>query len=473
MYICIIEARMKKAVLLLMCAALVLSSAAAQTVAVTGAGGNAAQQSASPKLEFLRALQNHLNKNDIDAALDSFDAMSADLQDDADLQIIHASLLVSVGREKEAEEIGDALQKKYAGNIDVLELNAQIAAANGNTAKRDSIVQEILKIDPSNANANILQAERYALGRNFKLANNFYKKALESEPQNLTALFGYGQTAFYIDEQNFNGLAESQKTLEQVLALDPNYAPAYFYLGKIAAEKQNYSSAMKYAEQAVAADSSNYDYYIDLGTYQSYLQKTGEAEQSWTKAISLEPDYFLAYTYRAELYKTQKKFDDALADFKQAAATNPDYYFAFESIGELEWRGQNWAASREAFQNALEKNSGNYSYQMMIAATYLKEKNLEACRKFLTPIMRGLSRTSIEYEMMRLYLEGGVNAENALRSKLDKIDNSTERGRMWFYMGLYYELAGSAAANEYYAKVAEMNAPLFFECDIAAWNLER
>ena len=40
-------------------------------------------------------------------------------------------------------------------------------------------------------------------------------------------------------------------------------------------------------------------------------------------------------------------------------------------------------------------------------------------------------------------------------------------------MGLYYEVFGSSeAAYEYYAKVAAMQAPMFFEYRLAQWGLE-
>ena len=44
---------------------------------------------------------------------------------------------------------------------------------------------------------------------------------------------------------------------------------------------------------------------------------------------------------------------------------------------------------------------------------------------------------------------------------------------MLFYLGLYYELNGnSKVAEEYYAKVTAMQAPMFFEYRIAEWGLQ-
>ena len=109
----------------------------------------------------------------------------------------------------------------------------------------------------------------------------------------------------------------------------------------------------------------------------------------------------------------------------------------------------------------------------MTAAAYLKEKNVIDCKKFLAQAMRPLDRSSLAYEMMRLYHDqGGFNAENSLRLKIDKIDKPSDRGRMWYYMGLFYELKGSTKlANEYYSKIIKMQAPMFFEYRLAEWSL--
>ena len=55
---------------------------------------------------------------------------------------------------------------------------------------------------------------------------------------------------------------------------------------------------------------------------------------------------------------------------------------------------------------------------------------------------------------------------------INKIDKPSDRGRMWYYMGLFYELKGSTKlANEYYSKIIKMQAPMFFEYRLAEWSL--
>ena len=424
----------------------------------------------SADVAFVREVQILLSANDTDGAIKAFENLPDTLKENVQLEILRASLLLSAGHTEEAKKAGEALLEREADNIDVIEFNMRAALASGDRKKADSFIKRLLAFDPNNAAANIALGEQYALSRKFKLANAAYKRALQSEHDNIDALFGFAQTAFYIGDT-----ADAKKSFEAILSQDASHALALSYLGKIEADDKNYLRASAYIEQAIRADNSNYDFYIDWGTYLRFRGKFEEAEAAWTKATTLDPSYFLAYVYRAELYDEQKKYKEALADFYKVAETNPSYFYAYKDIGLLEWHEGNWTRARVAFQKAYSYDKNDFSYALMTAASYLKAKNLIDCKKFLAQAMRSLDRSSLAYEMMRLYHDqGGFNAENSLRLKIDKIDKPSERGKMLYYMGLFYELKGSTKiANEYYSKIIKMQAPMFFEYRLAEWSLEK
>lgn len=425
---------------------------------------------ADEKLSFMQSVQSSLEKNGIAKTLSLFKTINETLANDIDVQILHSSLLLSNGNKKEAATIAENLLASNPQNLDVLELNAFIASQT-KSRNKDSLIKKILAIDPYNVSANILQAENHFALHHYKLANASYKNALKKESKNVDALFGYAKTLFYMDEKNIDDVAESEKAFQKILELYPDHAPSYWYLGKIAAENKNYLRAAKSVEKALAIDKTNYDYYLDYGTYERFLGKYAEAENAWTRAIAIEPNYFLAYAYRGGIYKEQKKYNKALSDFYKVIQTNKEYYFAYEEIAVLAWHEKNWKVSREAFQKAYNIDKKIY-YALMIAATFFKEKKVQDAKNFLQTVMRKMDRSTVEYEMARLlHDQGGVNAENALALKLDKIENATTRGKLFFYMGLYYDLIGSEkVANEYYLKILDMNAPMFFEYQLAEWG---
>ena len=331
-----------------------------------------------------------------------------------------------------------------------------------------TVSEKILSINPYNAIANIIKANQFALKKNYKQADVYYKKALVSEPENLEAMFGHGKMNYYIGD-----FKESEKTFLKLLEIDSLNSDSYQYLGKLYAEAENYLAASKNIEKAILIDPQNYDYYIDYGQYNRYQGKFAEAEKAWTKAIELEPDYFLAYTYRAGLYDEQNKIEEALRDYKKIVETNPKYYFAYEEMGILEFHLKNWSEARKYFTFANQYRK-DWAYQLMIVATYLKEKNTFKAKESAQTFMKTMDKTSSEYQMMRLYHDQGpVNAENALSNSIQKEDNKTKRGKLLYYMGLYYDLKNlPQAAVTYYNKILEMQTPLFFEYRLAEWGLQ-
>ena len=118
--------------------------------------------------------------------------------------------------------------------------------------------------------------------------------------------------------------------------------------------------------------------------------------------------------------------------------------------------------------------SKNYCYKFMISAIYFKMNDSFNGKKVMTETLKTLDRDSVEYNMGRMFSDTySRNAESTLLGKIQKEDNRNKKGKMLFYMGLYYEVFGSSeAAYEYYAKVAAMQAPMFFEYRLAQWGLE-
>lgn len=428
-----------------------------------------------PEVAFVENLQALLDAGELDKAISSFDTMPKNLKRSSDLMLIKASLLISASRLEEASELINELEKNDPSNVSILEMKIAIAKAGGkskqNVQAKKAAIAKVIALDPNNAAANIELAQEQVLLRKYKLAQNYYRKALIGSPDDAGALFGFGQTSYYL-----NKLDDARAAFEKMIALNPQEAIAYQYLGKLEAEKENYKPAFEYISKAILFDDKNPDFYMDLGTYSRFLGKFDGAEQAWTKAISLNPDDFLAYAYRAGLYDEQDKFDLALKDYRKVVETNPKYYFAYESLGILAWHEQQWDEARAAFEKAYSYNKENVSYPLMIAACYIKTNKLQQAKLFLEQVMKTKSdRTSIEYQMLRLFLDQGPsNAENDIALKIPKEEKSTTRGKMMYYFALYYEMKGIPnLAAKYYAEVKNMKSPMFFEYRLAEWSLEK
>lgn len=431
------------------------------------------QAPSNPKVVFVQNLQNFLDSGDLDKAIASFDSLAGKDAEDSGLMLIKASLLISASRTAEASALLDVLENKDPSNIEVLEMKIMVAKAGGDkyVSAKKAAINKVLALDPNNATANIELAQEQVLNHKYKFARNYYKKALISAPTDPNALFGMGQTSYYL-----NDIEEARIAFKKMLFLNPNEAIAYQYLGKLEAEDENYKKALDYINKAIEIENDNYEFYMDLGNYSRYTGKFADAEKAWSKAISINPDYFLAYTYRAGLYDEQNKFELALKDYRKVVETNPKYYFAYEAQGILAWHEKNYDEARAAFETAYSYNKENISYPLIIAACYIKTGKLQQAKLFLEKVMKGMAdKQTVEFAMVRLYHDQGPgNAENDLAIKIPKIDKTNPRGKMLYYFALYYELKGvNTLAAKYYTEVKNMQSPMFFEYRLAEWSLEK
>lgn len=421
-----------------------------------------------PNVKFAKKLQELLDKNDIQGAIEHFNNIPKQLADDLDLKNLLGALYYSDNQYDNAIATANEILLLDENNIEALELISMCNRAKGDKASYKATADQILAKDPYNPAINIQRAEDYALSKKYKLARDSYKKALKGDPENPDALFGYAQMSFYTDD-----VKTAEEVFQQILDKDPANAAALAYMGKIAYDAENYLRASKFIVEALKYDSNNYDYWMDYGTYLRYQGKFDDAAKAWTKATQLDPSYFLAYAYLAGNYDDLGVWDKALENYHKVIETNPKYFYAYESAAVLEFHAKNYKEAIALFNKAYEV-SPSYSYSLMIAICYLKMNDSFNAKKILTAQLKKLKNDSTEYNLIRFYAESyNRNAENSLIQKINKETNSNNRGKMLFYMGMYYELnKGDVLSKEYYAKVTNMQAPMFFEYRIAEWGLE-
>ena len=416
---------------------------------------------------FTADLQKLLQKGDMKQALNSFEKLPEAHKDNQDLNYLHASLLLSAGDVQKAAEKAAVLAKQNPENESIQLLNAMAAKAGGDNRKSVEIIRALLKKNPKNPDANAALANNFMLVRNFKQANLYFKKGLEGDAAHSACLFGYGQTSWYLDEVD-----KAKEAFIKLSVLEPKNDMAWAYLAKLSGEARDYAKATEYIQKAIAVNPDDYHHYLDAGSYYLGLEKPNEAEKAWTKAIKIEPDYFLAYTYRGGLRDEQGKYEEALDDYRNVIRCNPKYYYAYESVAMLAWRVENWNEALQGFLKASEMNPENTSYKLMISACYRKMNNQAANKEYLSKAMRNMDRQSLDYLMLRLYYDG-LGDGNVLNKVMNE-NSRTTKGKMLFYMALFYELTDKKSlSHKIYLEVADMDAPLFFEYRLTQWAVEK
>ncbi len=424
------------------------------------------------KIDFMHQLQDVLRTGSLQEAIALFDTVPEEYVNDEELSVIKASIFVSANKFNEAKTVCNNILKTNKNNTDAMEILVYIAKRQNDTKTLDSYIKSLIAQDAYNTTANIALGESAFKSKNYKLSRTYYSKALVRDSKNEDALFGLGQSEYYLGAKDASMDEVAKSTFERLLSINPNNAEAYAYLGKLAAANNEYKIANDNISKAIEIDSTNYNYYLDRGMYQNYLGKVDGAAEAWTKAISIQPDYFLAYAYRGGLYDENGMIDEAISDYENVLRCNPNYYFAYENIAILQLHKGEWTKARELFMKCQEMDkSSNISYPLMVTYCYYMEKNKNAAKQYSDKVLRKLDRNSIEYAMLRVWHDEA--GEAALPKKIAAIENSNTKGKMYFYLALFFDMfGGSDFAAENYTKVVEMNGAMFFEFRLAEWRLD-
>ncbi|MCR5725684.1 MAG: tetratricopeptide repeat protein [Treponema sp.] len=450
----------------LLVALAVLAFSCGTSAAIAAPAVSSKKEPVSQEVRFAQNLNAALEKGSVDDALKLFENLPEDSRTE-ETDALKASLLLSAGREAEAEGIAQELLTAHPDDVNVLQLNVMVAKQKGDARTKSALIKKILTIDPRNAGANIELGSEAALKHRYRDARDFFQKATFSEPNNTEALFGYAKMSYYLQKDD-----DARRAFEKILKIDPSDAAAYAYLGKLEGEVKRYKAALEYINKALALDPDNTTYYLDKGTYSRFTGDYKGAEAAWKKAVENDPDYFLGYAYLAGLYDEQEMFDKALGAYRKVVEKNPQYYYAYESLGMFAWHSGSWGEARAAFEKALAKKSDSVSYALMIAACYSKEGNVMQSKKFLEGFMKGLDRQSLDYAVVRLYHDRA--GDGSVLNKVVQEKNSTIRGKMLYYMALFYELQGKTElAQKYYVTVSDMEGARFFEYRLAQWSIQK
>ncbi len=423
------------------------------------------------KTDFILSVQDALRSGGTTEALALYDGLPEAYASDADLLVIKASLLISASKLNDAKAVCNGIISKDPSNQDALELLLYIARCQNDSRSENKLVKQLLATDQYNVSANMALGQSSFASKNYKQARLYYQKALVREEKNEDALFGLGQADYYLGAKDARMDTECETVFKKLLEVNPSNSLAYSYLGKLAAAGNKYKIASDYVQKAIELEPNNYNYHMDYGMFENYLGHYDNAISSWTKAIELQPNYFLAYAYRGGLYDEQGKEDLAISDYKQLLRCNPDYYYAYESIGVLEIHKKNWTAARQAFMKCFEMDkSGNVSYPLMVTYCYYMEGDKLNAKAFSDKVLRKMDRESIEYAMLRVWHD--ESGEMPLPQKISAITDSKKKGKMWFYLGLFYDMFGGGEfASEHYSKLLAMNSPMIFEYRMAEWRI--
>jgi adenylate cyclase len=157
---------------------------------------------------------------------------------------------------------------------------------------------------------------------------------------------------YLVSTKESNALA--QRTAEEAIALDPEYAPPYhvlsvthfqdIMLGTTKSPQQSMKQAVELIQKAIALDDSYALAHGFLGILYTYLRKYEEAIMEAQKGVALDPNGAHGYLYLSIIYRYAGRYEEAVQAIEKAIRLNPfppNTYFrqacgAYNRVGRYE-----------------------------------------------------------------------------------------------------------------------------------------
>lgn len=214
-----------------------------------------------------------------------------------------------------------------------------------------TLLRQVLRKDPENADAHLLLGTALALVPEKSQALQELQRAAQLRPQSALAFYTLG-TAF----ARFAEMEQARRALERALALNPQFADAHVRLGLILAQQKELDSARKQFEEALGLEGPSpaaaYPHYL-LARVFAEQRRPSEAQRELETAIKLRPHYADAYLSLGLVRKDLHDDAGALEAFRQAAALSPGDPLAQFEFGSALLRSGRAAAAVKPLQEAL------------------------------------------------------------------------------------------------------------------------
>jgi arylsulfatase A-like enzyme/Tfp pilus assembly protein PilF len=153
-----------------------------------------------------------------------------------------------------------------------------------------------------------------ALGLQGKIApaRDLIGTLLAANPQNFRALFLLSQIEAKDDPR------ASREALEKVIAVQPNFAPAYRDRGLLSIREQTYVSASEDLSRAVTMGLHDVLTYNSLGICYSRMNRLDDAVESYRRAIAADPTYAQAHLNLGFAYERMNQLDLKKKEYAEA-----------------------------------------------------------------------------------------------------------------------------------------------------------
>jgi len=173
-----------------------------------------------------------------------------------------------------------------------------------------------------------------------KLTEGEQARAAARGTNSLQAYLKNLQAREYLNKHNIESNALAKQLAEEAIALDPEYAWAYYllglsheldvWLGTSKSPKQSLAKATELLQQAIVLDDNLAEAHGLLGFIYAIERRHDEALAQGKKAVALNPNSARAHLLLGKVHTFARRYEESILEYKKAIRLNPippGYYF--------------------------------------------------------------------------------------------------------------------------------------------------
>jgi tetratricopeptide (TPR) repeat protein len=247
--------------------------------------------------------------------------------------------------------------------------------------------QQVVKLDSKNVTAKLRIGE-YLLASGasnrdlLKQAQQITEDILKTEPSNVEALILNGIAC--------EGQDDTQKAIqlfEKALVLDPGNLKAMLNLASARNRNKDTNGAEAMFREALQKHPEAIEPHLVIAAFYESTQRPQEAENYLKKAFSLAPADPRCLYALTKFYISAKKFDEAEGIFKEAVARKPKEMEPRWGLANFYFRRGRQDMGIATLNEALNANPGNRAVLLSLAEVYISQNNLAKAEESVRPVL--------------------------------------------------------------------------------------
>jgi tetratricopeptide (TPR) repeat protein len=272
-------------------------------------------------------------------------------------------------------------------NIDLL-ARAKSLAENGNFSEADKSIRQYLEADPNSGEAHFLlgyvlfreiQANAAAEGHtdmNFQDAHAKAALAEFTEGAKYARPSAFDLKIVSLCDVLLGGYADADKWLTKSVAMNPNDAEAWYYLGRARYNEELFEQAINAFKESVARDPKNVKAEDNLGLAYAAVDRYDEAIVAYQNAIDWQSDSLVKdsrpYIDLGNLLLDQNRVAEAITYLSQGVNLSPNESRAHGGLGKAYLRAHDLEKAQSELEKAVELAPNNASLHYVLGQVYRK-----------------------------------------------------------------------------------------------------